>query len=383
MAMAQKRRGNREGSNPIQRKDGRWQVAIRHTDDDGVSTRRTVTGKTADEARGKARDVIRRLDEGLPARDATETVGAYATRWATTTLAASDRKPSTQSLYATLISKHVVGSVLGSMPLAKVRKSHVDGWLAGLKRKQLAASTRRSCFIVLSAVFSDAVKDDRLARNVVTLCERPKVTKEEAEYLTLEQVAQLLNASAESRYRPLFEFLLNTGMRRGEALALKWTDVDTRKDVIKVCGTLARQDGRLVVTSTKTAKSARVLPMSPKVAALLSSIRAAQRVERLQAGSKWAATGFVFTTEIGEPCDPRNALRALKTAAKRAGLSEGIGLHTLRHTGAAVAIANGTHLKVISELWGHSSVAITGDVYGHVAPELAADAMAALSDAYG
>ena len=266
--------------------------------------------------------------------------------------------------------------------MSKVRKSHVDGWLAGLKRKHLAASTRRTCYIVLYGVFADAVKDDLLTRNVVALSDRPKVEKEEAAFLTVDQVAALLKAADGSRYRALFEVLVMTGMRRGEALALRWADIDEKRDIIRVRGTLARQDGELVVTSTKSTKSNRQLPLSPKVATILKGVRAAQKRERLQAGSKWATTGFVFTTELGEPCDPRNALRALQTAAKKAKI-EGVGLHTLRHTGAAVAIANGTHLKVISELWGHSSVAITGDVYGHVAPELASDAMAALGDAFG
>jgi integrase len=379
---SQRRRGNREGSNPVQRKDGRWQVALRYTDDDGVSSRRTVTGKTPEDARNKARAALSRLEKGLPARDSNETVGNYATRWIDTTLAASDRKPTTQSLYSSLVRKHVVGSTLGAMPLGKVRKSHVDGWLAGLKRKGLAASTRRTSYIVLSAVFADAVKDDLLTRNVVALSNRPKVEKEEAAFLTVEQVGALLEAAEGSRYRPLFELLVMTGMRRGEALALRWTDIDEKRSIIRVRGTLARQDGELVVTSTKSTKSTRQLPLSPKVAKTLNGVRSTQRQERLQAGSKWASTGFVFTTELGEPCDPRNALRALQTAAHKAGI-DGIGLHTLRHTGAAVAIANGTHLKVISELWGHSSIAITGDVYGHVAPELAADAMAALGDAFG
>src|SRR4051794_12574532 len=98
-----RKRGNGEGSNPIQRRDGRWQVAVRHTDDDGVRSRRTVTGKTAEEVRTKARALRERLDQGLPARDTHESVGTYAATWVDTTLAASDRKPSTQSLYGTLI----------------------------------------------------------------------------------------------------------------------------------------------------------------------------------------------------------------------------------------------------------------------------------------
>jgi integrase len=100
----------------------------------------------------------------------------------------------------------------------------------------------------------------------------------------------------------------------------------------------------------------------------------------MKAGSVWHETGFVFTTGFGEPCDPRNALRAFKVAAVRAGVPQA-GLHTLRHSAASVMLAKGVPLKVVSEILGHSSTAITGDVYGHVAPDVAADAMRALSGA--
>jgi integrase len=90
----------------------------------------------------------------------------------------------------------------------------------------------------------------------------------------------------------------------------------------------------------------------------------------------------VFTTESGEPCDPRNALRALKVAAVRAGLPEA-GLHTLRHSAASVLLTRGVPVKVVSEILGHSSIAITGDVYGHVAPDVAREAMDVLGDALG
>jgi integrase len=90
---------------------------------------------------------------------------------------------------------------------------------------------------------------------------------------------------------------------------------------------------------------------------------------------------YVFTTERGEPCDPRNALRALKAAAKRAKLPSTVGLHTLRHSAASVMLSAGVPLKVVSEIFGHASVAITGDVYGHVSPDVSRDALTRLSDA--
>ena len=100
------------------------------------------------------------------------------------------------------------------------------------------------------------------------------------------------------------------------------------------------------------------------------------------AGSMWQPTLYVFTTELGEPCDPRNALRALKDAAKRAKLPSTVGLHTLRHSAAFVMLSAGVPLKVVSEIFAHASVAITRDVYGHVSPDVSRDALTRLSDAH-
>jgi integrase len=173
---------------------------------------------------------------------------------------------------------------------------------------------------------------------------------------------------------------VHTGLRRGEALALRWTDVDLEHKTLRVRGTLARIDGDLVVTDPKTAKSRRFVPISAPTERILRDIRTAQAQQRLLAGPAWQATGYVFTTELGEPCDPRNALRALYVAAAKAGLA-GVGLHTLRHTAASVMLTEGVPLKVVSDLLGHSSIAITGDVYGHVSPDVSAEAMATLGAA--
>jgi site-specific recombinase XerD len=96
----------------------------------------------------------------------------------------------------------------------------------------------------------------------------------------------------------------------------------------------------------------------------------------------WQQTGYVFTTELGTPHEPRNALRALQAAAAQAGLPD-IGLHTVRHSAAAVILVNGVPLKVVCEVLGHASIGITGDVYGHVSPEVSRDALSRLLEALG
>lgn len=362
------------------RKDGRLVAVVGWTDDLDRVKRTYVYGKTQAEVNEKHAVIMKRLGDGFGATDANKKLDSFATGWITSTLSASDRKSNTKTLYAGITRKHIVGSELGAMTLKGIKPRHVEAWIKGLRAKGLASSSVRQIYTVLRAILDTAVRDEDLSRNPVVAVDRPKVDRHEAEYLTTDQVRLLLESAKDSRYAPLFALLVNTGLRRGEALALRWADVSD--DAIRVRGTLSRVDGLLAVTTTKTPKSNRTIPLSTTTSELLSGLKHRQRLEKIRAGSQWATTGYVFTTELGEPCDPRNALRAFKAAAKRAKL-EGIGLHTLRHSAASVMLVNGVPLKVVSEILGHSSIAITGDIYGHVSPEVSRDALDTLATALG
>jgi integrase len=122
------------------------------------------------------------------------------------------------------------------------------------------------------------------------------------------------------------------------------------------------------------------LPLSPATVALLRSVKASQEGERLRGASIWVETGLVFTMERGTAVDPRNALRAISTTAKALGMS-GVGPHTLRHSFATHMLAAGVPLHTVLALLGHSSVAVTGDVYGHASTEGARSAVQRLSAA--
>ncbi|MEY9853834.1 integrase [Leifsonia sp. EB41] len=237
-------------------------------------------------------------------------------------------------------------------------------------------------YTILRGILDSAVRDELLGKNPAAALRRPKVEHHEAAYLNPNEVRHLLDAATGSPARPVFELLLHTGLRRGEALALRWEDIDFTARTIRVRGTLARVGSELLVTEPKTEKSRRTVYMTDASERVLRAARLEQSEGRLRLGSAWVQTGFVFTTEVGTPRDPRNLLRSLKLAAKKAGLPTTVGLHTLRHSAASTMLAGGVPLKVVSEILGHSSVAITGDIYGHVSPEVSATAMDYLSTAF-
>jgi integrase len=195
-------------------------------------------------------------------------------------------------------------------------------------------------------------------------------------------VTKLLRSAEGLRYRSVLALIAATGLRRGEALALHWSDVDLDAGLLAVRGTLGRVGGRLVISEPKTDRSRRTVPLTPALTAMLRARRKQQAAEQLRAANQWQNSGLVFTTEFGTPVDPRNILRTIELAADKAGM-ERIGVHTLRHSAAVAWLEAGVHIKAVADLLGHSSIAITGDVYGHTSDDTARAAVAGLSDVLG
>lgn len=392
------RRANGEGSIYKRESDGRYVGALTIPDPaTGKSSRRVFYGKTRAEVRTKLRAATDRLEEGQPVSDSKATLSQWLQHWTSTTLAASDRKESTRSLYRSLATKHLMAEPFGALRLDKLKPSDVEALILRLRAqtrqvnaedgskedvRALSDSTIRTTYTVLRSALDGAVRDGLLARNPAAVIRRPGVERTEALHLTPAEVRRLFSAVESSRYHRALVLIAGTGIRRGECLALRWVDVDQETGVMKVRGTLSRIGGKLVVTEPKTERSRRVLPLSPATTALLAAQRKAQIAERLHAGSLWTDTGFVFTTETGQPVDPRNLLRVVQTAAARAGLRD-VGVHSLRHSAATAMLEAGVNIKAVSDLLGHSSVSITGDIYGHTSDDSARAAVAMLSDAMG
>jgi integrase len=394
------RRANGEGS-VRKRPNGTWEARLTYDDlDTGQRRRQSFYGPTAKAARDAMKRGRERLDAGAPVKDATITVADWMARWRATTLAASDRSESTKALYTNLSRRHLEATPFGAVRLDRLKPSDIEELVLRMRAatkpgkptgddpepapvRALSDSTIRQVYTVLRAGLDGAVRDGLLARNPAAAVKRPGVARQEARHLDADAVTAVLRAAEASRYYPVLILIAATGLRRGEALALTWDRIDLDKGTLQVAATIGRVGNRLLVSEPKTDRSRRTVPVPPAVVALLRKHRVAQAAERLRATNQWRdRTGLVFTTELGGPVEPRNVLRVIEAAAKAAGVS-GIGVHTLRHSAAVAWLEDGVHIKQVADLLGHSSIAITGDVYGHGSDDGARAAVTALAGRLG
>ncbi len=215
-----------------------------------------------------------------------------------------------------------------------------------------------------------------LASNPCSGAELPRARQKEAPVLTVEEVAGFVKVLRGTRHEVLFLVALTTGMRPSEYLALQWIDVDFDSSRIQVRRSLDwRRKGEWEFSEPKTPRSRRSIPIPAEVLDRLHQHRKTQAEERLKAGPKWSDHCLVFCNPKGEPLDRQNLHRRhLRPLLKGAGVATGLTLYDLRHSCATLMLGAGIHPKVVSERLGHSSIAITLDVYSHVLPSLQEEA---------
>jgi integrase len=390
---------NGEGSVYKRMRNGRhtgYIGAISYTDDEtGKLNRHMVYGKTRTEVRDKMKAVRERLDNGAAVKDSRRSLADWLAHWRATTLAASDRKASTRELYANLSRRHLETGAFGEIRLDRLKPSDVEALVLAMRARTkpanvagaepvrvLSDATIRQIYTVLRAGLDGAVRDGLLAKNPAAAVKRPGVARKEARHVNADDVTKLLLCAEGLRYRNVLVLVAGTGLRRGEALALHWSDVDLDAGVLVVRGTLGRVGGKLVVSEPKTDRSRRSVPLAAPLVAMLRKHRVAQQTEREVAGNQWTDKRLVFATEFGTAVDPRNVLRTIEIAAKKAGVAK-VGVHTLRHSAAVAWLESGVHIKALADLLGHSSIAVTGDTYGHTSDTTARAAVDGLADRLG
>lgn len=280
--------------------------------------------------------------------------------------------------YQSLYDRHVK-PVLGKKRLIDLDRETMQAFYNKLTERGLSAATVRLIHAVTSKCLRQAYEQQKLRRNPLVGIILPKRQRREMMALTVEQ-AQLFSEAAEND--ALLLFLLLTGCRPGEALALRWQDVNTERKTITIQRSLRwLRNGEWKFENPKTQAGTRVVELADGLVKMLISHRRAQAEQRLLVGAVWQQRDLVFPDEIGNPQKPARVRHRFKAALRKAGIDERVRLYDSRHTAASLLLAAGTHPKTVAARLGHSSVAITMDVYSHVLPGVQAEASAQIESA--
>lgn len=378
-----KTRGKGEGS-IYKLPNGKWVVQVecgRYPNGRRRLARRQVATKA--DAPAVLRELQQMVELGVTP-DQTRTVEVYLSWWLDN-VAAGQVKASTLEDYRGIVDRYIVPSI-GAHKLLRLTPVHVQAMLTKLEQDGYAPNTRRYALAVLRRSLGWATRTGMVARNVATLAEGPKVGRSANldRALSVAEARAVLDAARSDRLYAFAVVVLNLGLRRGEALALRWSNVDFDAKTITVAGTLkAKRGGGTYIDSPKTSGSARTIPMVPAVEAALREHRDLQADERRYAGPLWRESGHVFVAEDGRPVLPNFATRWWPELTERAGLGRRR-LHDTRHTAATLMLAQGVPLETVSALLGHGNLAITSDIYAHVGQDAKRRALTGLGvDLFG
>jgi integrase len=321
----------------------------------------------------------RQLGQAMRSDDR-ETMAAYLARWLDTS-ARPRVRPRTLHGYRQIVANHLVPA-LGRIPLAKLAPADLQAMLNAKSTAGASPQTARNIHAVLRRALNQAVRWQLVSRNVASVVDLPRAERHEVPALSPAGARAVLDAVRGDRLEGLVTLTLLSGLRQGEALGLRWQDVDLDAGTLQVRHALQRLAGRTELVEPKTTRSRRTLPLSPALVAALRERRKRQLGERLWAGSRWHEADYVFTTTIGTALDGTDTTKRFQTLLAAAGVPR-MRFHDLRHGAASLLLAQGVHPRVVMEQLGHSQISLTMNTYSHVVPELQREAMTKLDALLG
>lgn len=389
-------------------RDHRWGYSVEVP---GANGRRQLTKggfATAREAADARAEVIRLHRERKLPLDPKKTVGAWLPEWHAERVARGDLAPSTARGYRDMIDAYLVPK-LGSWRLVELdaltisrayreiqadRQAEIDAATAKNREYAVAArqinerraakglvrpvpakrvavprpvgpTTIRRIHATLSAALKEAVQNRLITYNPAADAKLPKAARKKVTPPTPEAYGAFLDAVADDRLYPLWVLLGHSGLRRGEALALRWSDLDLDTGRLTVHRQRTSVGYEVVERTTKTEAGGRTIYLDTDAVAVLRKWKADQAAERKAWGSAYARTGHVFTREDGQPLHPDRVTKVFARLASKHGLGV-TRIHALRHLRASVLIATGAELADIAETMGHASISLTKDTYGHM-----------------
>jgi integrase len=294
-------------------------------------------------------------------------------------------EPSTWASYDRYLRLHVVPRI-GAVPLQALDAGTLNKLYSALRAdggrrdgKPGGLSTRSARYVhtIVHRALKDAVAWDRLVRNPADAARPPRVKDArppEMRTWTAQQLAEFLRLVEHSRYHAPWVFLATSGMRRGEALGLRWSDVDLERGRASIRQTITAVEHQVRVAPRTKTGGGRAVDLDAATLEMLRAHRARQAREFLLVGRRPQGDTLVFCRPDGEPYHPEHFSDQFDRHQRRLGFEPHISVHGLRHTWATLALQAGVPVKVVSERLGHSSTTITSDVYSHVTPTMQTDA---------
>lgn len=283
--------------------------------------------------------------------------------------------------YGVSIRKHLKPA-LGSIRIQTLSAARINAQYVRWREAGLSAHVVRGAHLRLSQALDYAVRTKLLLHNPARDVKPPRITRPKFDHWNPDESARFLRASAEDYLYPLWELLLREGMRRGEALGLRWRDVNLERGSAHIVQTVipdkANKGAARIQARTKTASGSRSVRLSEETVAALREHRRLWLSRKL-ASVEWQDIDLILCTRDGGPINPDNLGRSFSAIVKAAGLRR-IKVHELRHTSATLLLLAGIPAKVVSEKLGHASIAITLDCYSHVLPDMQDEATVRMSE---
>lgn len=367
-----RRRGKREDS---------WAIVVDLGPDPATGRRRQKWhafrgNKKAAEA--ELRRILGELDKGTYVEPVKVTLGAFLDQW----LAA--RRPDlayrTWQGYSTNVNRHIKPS-LGQVRLSALKPIQIQQLYGSLRFSGLSARTVLYVHRTLHVALENAVEMQLIGRNPADLVEQPRPGRPEITVLDASSAAHILSALDDHRLRVAAVLAVGAGLRRGEIVGLRWSDIDLERGLARILQTVQRRAGEgLQWAPTKSHRSRRAVALPRLVVAALRQWMSMQLQEKALMGDQYVDEGLVLAGFNGKPLDPDWVSKSFARAVKCAGF-RGVRFHDLRHSHASLLMAGGVHPKVVQERLGHSQISITMDTYSHVLPGLQEEAAAAIDRA--
>jgi integrase len=374
--MSNSRRAQGSGSVYL-RKDGRWAAAA-------VVDGKRITryGKTKKEAWDNLQTHLRDLEQGKVTTGPKQTVAEYLTHWLEDLhkLEIRTRSYGTQKYK---MQKYIIPAI-GHIELSKLTREHVQAFVSGMVGDGYAPNTVRSVHSILHAALADAVLHETLNRNVSENVTLPRIGEAETQVLTSEECERLIAAARDHRLWFFIVLAIATGARRGELLALRWSDVDLEAGTIFIHRSVGRTYFiKGYIENEQKTRAGRRKPHLPQfVLDLIDEQKKRIDEMRVKAGSKWEEHDLVFPNRHGRYYHQSAINEEFSSLLEKAGLPH-VRIHDLRHSAATLLLASGVNVKVVQELLGHSNISTTLGKYGHVMPSMQKEVTRTMDSIFG